>query len=72
MVGYKYNTEQEAIDAVALCNEYYGIPVSEDSVTQTFTDYFYNESIGYYIIYSEELQQVLGNPQEIIIILNKL
>jgi hypothetical protein len=46
--------------------------VSEDSVTQTFTDYFFNESIGYYIIYSEELQQVLGNPQEIIIILNKL
>jgi hypothetical protein len=55
-----------------LCNEYYGIPVSEDSVTKTFTDYFYDESIGYYIIYSEELKVVLGNPQEIIIILSKL
>ena len=72
MVGYKYNTEQEAIDAVSLCNEYYGIPVSEDSVTKTFTDFFYDESIGYYLIYSEELKVLLVNLQEIIIILSKL
>ncbi len=37
--GYKYNTEQEAIDAREACDTYYGIPVSPDDVTQNWVEY---------------------------------
>lgn len=67
MVGYIYKTEQEAINAVNSVNKYYGIPISEDSVTQTFTDFNHIENIGYFIVYIEELKEILGEPTEIIL-----
>jgi len=65
--GYKFSTEQEAIDAREQCDIYYGIPVSPDDVTQNWVEYQYanlNEPSFWYIVYNESLNVVLGEPIE--------
>jgi hypothetical protein len=65
--GYKYNTEQEAIDAREACDTYYGIPVSPDDVTQNWVEYQVanlNNPIFYYITFDDSLKVVLGNPTD--------
>jgi hypothetical protein len=63
ITGYKYLTEEQALNAVELCNEYYGIPVSPDDETKNWCEYKYDEYYSfYYIIYDESLEVVLGNP----------
>jgi hypothetical protein len=65
--GYKYNTEQEAIDAREACDTYYGIPVSPDDVTQNWVEYqtaSLDTPIFYYIRFDESLKVVLGNPTD--------
>jgi hypothetical protein len=65
--GYKYDTEQDAIDAREACDAYYGIPVSPDDVTQNWVDYQYaeyNEPQFWYIQYDNSLLPVLGEPTE--------
>ena len=65
--GYKYTTEQEAIDAREACDTYYGIPVSPDDVTQNWVEYETAEldtPIFYYIRFDESLKVVLGNPTD--------
>ena len=64
--GYQYPTEQEAITARELCDDYYGIPVSPDDVTQNWVDYQFaelNEPQFWYIFYDETLLPVLGIPE---------
>jgi hypothetical protein len=39
VLGYKYTTEQEAINAREACDTYYGIPVAPDDVTQNWVEY---------------------------------
>jgi hypothetical protein len=56
--GYKYDTEQEAIDAREACDAYYGIPVSPEDVTQNWVDYQfaeYDDPHFWYIIYDNSL-----------------
>lgn len=65
--GYRYNTEQEAQDAVHALNVYYGIPVSPDAITQRWCDYGYNNEY-WYIIWDDSLNVVLGEPTEIIVL----
>jgi len=63
--GYKYTTESEAQAAQKACNDYYGIPVSPDDVTQNWVEYQLaqlNKPQFWYIVYDESLQVVLGNP----------
>jgi hypothetical protein len=65
--GYKYTTEQEAIDAREACDTYYGIPVSPDDVTQNWVEYqtaSLDNPIFYYIRFDESLKVVLGNPTD--------
>jgi hypothetical protein len=65
--GYKYTTESEAQAAQKACNDYYGIPVSPDDVTQNWVEYQLaelNEPTFWYIVYDESLQVVLGKPTE--------
>jgi hypothetical protein len=65
MLGYKYNTEQESINARELCDTYYGIPVAPDDVTQNWVDYQFaelNDPQFWYITYDESLLVVLGTP----------
>ena len=64
--GYKYTTEQEAQNAVTLCNQYYGIPIEGDT-TQNWCMYQIaelNTPIFWYIVYDESLLPILGNPTE--------
>lgn len=71
ILGYKYNTEQEAINARESCDAYYGIPVSPDDITQNWVEYQIAElniPKFYYIIYDESLRVVLGEPQTLDII----
>jgi hypothetical protein len=63
--GYKYITEQDAINARELVDTYYGIPVSPDDVTKNWVDYntaTLDNPIFYYIIFDESLKVVLGEP----------
>ena len=65
--GYKYTTEQEAINAREACDTYYGIPVSPDDVTQNWVEYQaanLDNPIFYYITFDESLKIVLGNPTD--------
>jgi hypothetical protein len=65
--GYQYITQQEAQNAQALCNSYYGIPVSPEDVTQNWVDYNFadlNDPQFYYIVFDESLLPVLGKPTE--------
>ena len=65
--GYKYDTEQEAIDAREACDAYYGIPVAPDDVTQNWVDYQfaeYNVPQFWYIMYDDSLLPILGEPIE--------
>jgi hypothetical protein len=65
--GYQYITEQEAKNAQALCNSYYGIPVSPDDITQNWVDYQFaelNTPQFWYIVFDESLLPVLGIPSE--------
>jgi hypothetical protein len=73
--GYKYTTENQAIAAKLQCNEYYGIPVNPDDVTQYWVDYQFaelNTPQFYYIIYDETLLPVLGTPIEFTVIYPEL
>ena len=63
-LGYTFNTEQEAKDAVNTLNIYYGIPVSSDAVTQTWCNY-YERSGKWLINYDESMMPILGEPIEI-------
>jgi len=63
--SYKYTTENQAIEAKLQCNEYYGIPVNPNDVTQNWVDYQFaglNNPQFWYIIYDETLLPDLGTP----------
>jgi hypothetical protein len=64
MTGYKYTTEQEAINARSLCAAYKGLPNPQGD-----TLYWVNYEnapieLFYFIQYVEELENVLGQPTE--------
>ncbi len=66
MIGYKFNTEQEAINAFNLCNQYYGYP-KPNCETENWAPYYvanYDNPKFYYIIYDPSLTAVLGEPIE--------
>lgn len=68
--GYKYTTEQEAIDSRKLIDAYYGIPVTPDDITQNWVDFQIanlDDPMFYYIVYHESLEVVLGVPEEFIV-----
>ena len=61
--GYKYITEQEAIDARKACADYYGLPVTPEDVTQYWVDYQTADDF-FYIIFDESILPILGEPTE--------
>jgi hypothetical protein len=73
--GYKYTTENQAIEAKLQCNEYYSIPLNPDDVTKNWVDYQFaelNTPPFWYIIYDETLLPVLGTPIEFTVIYPEL
>jgi hypothetical protein len=63
ITGYKYTTEQEAIDARKQCADYYGLPKSPEDVTQYWVDYE-TADVFFYIIFDESILPILGEPTE--------
>jgi len=73
VIGYKYLSEQDAINAREACDNYYGIPVSPEDVTQNWVDYktaSLDNPVFWYIIYDESLQVVLGTAETFEVTLN--
>ena len=67
MQGYKYNTEQEAIDARQQAADYKGYPVPGGQ-TLYWVNYSYSDLDGFwYIRHVEGLEAVLGEPTDITI-----
>jgi hypothetical protein len=67
MLGYKYQTEQEAQTARKQCADYYGLPKSPEDVTQYWVDYqeaSLDTPIFWYIIFDESIRDILGEPTE--------
>jgi hypothetical protein len=63
--GYKYTTEQEAIDARKQCADYYGLPVAPENVTKYWVNYQTAEldnPVFWYIIFDESIKVILGEP----------
>ena len=72
MLGYKYNTEQEAIIARQLGADYQGLPVGGGS-TLYWYNYNYSELDGFwYTPYFEGVEVVLGKPIEFEITINEI
>jgi len=64
MTGYKYTTEQEAIDARAQAATYMGLPNPQGD-TLYWVNYNHSELDSfYYIQHVEGLEAVLGEPIE--------
>jgi hypothetical protein len=62
MLGYKFTTEQEAINARSLCANYKGLPNPQGD-TLYWVNYNYSQiDKFYYIEYVNELENVLGQP----------
>jgi hypothetical protein len=59
--GYKYNTEQDAKEAVERCNSFYKIPKEQNDVTKNWCNYERANSF-YYIVFDESLLSILGEP----------
>ena len=73
IIGYKYDTEQDAIDARKQCADYYGLPVSPEDTTLFWVDYqtaSLNDPIFWYIVYDDSLDDVLGYPIEFDVVFN--
>lgn len=65
--GYKFTTEQDAINARESVDTYYGIPVTPDDVTQNWVNYKLaelNTPQFWYITFNDSLEVVLGEPTE--------
>jgi hypothetical protein len=65
--GYKYTTEQEAINARKQCADYYGLPVAPDDVTQYWVNYETAEldtPVFWYIVFDESIEMILGEPTD--------
>lgn len=65
--GYKFTTEQDAINARESVDTYYGIPVTPDDVTQNWVNYKLaelNTPQFWYINFNDSLEVVLGEPTE--------
>tara|TARA_R110000823_G_C15849191_1_gene492008 strand:+ start:867 stop:1109 length:243 start_codon:yes stop_codon:yes gene_type:complete len=61
--GYKYLTEQEAINARKQCAEYYGLPKTPEDITKYWVDYSeasLDTPIFWYIVFDSSIEIVLG------------
>jgi hypothetical protein len=67
VLGYQYQTEQEAQTARKQCADYYGLPVSPEDVTQYWVDYQtanLDTPIFWYIQFDSSIEMILGEPTE--------
>jgi len=63
--GYKFTSEQDAKFAISEINKFFGIPSHEHATTQTYCDHLEHKDGFFYIVFLEELSQILGKPTDI-------
>jgi len=61
MVGYKYNTLEEAEASLEIVNTFFGLPCGDDCLRWTDIQ----EGNGFWYLSAERLEEVLGDPVEI-------
>jgi len=62
MEAHSFENITDALDAISLINQSQGIPKSENSVTQSYTDLI--EGVNFYFIMADEVtKNVLGVSQ---------
>lgn len=61
MLGYKYNTLEEAEASLVIVNTYFGLPCGEDCLRWTDIQ----EGDGFWYMSADRLEEVLGEPVEI-------
>ena len=67
MIGYKYTTEQKAINSRKECADFYGLPKTPDSITKYYVDYSTAEldtPVFWYIQHDVSIEPILGQPTE--------
>jgi archaellum component FlaG (FlaF/FlaG flagellin family) len=62
--AHVFTTEKEAQQAIDIINEGEGIPVSEDAVTRTYTNYQTAED-AYYIAADDVTEKYLGEATDL-------
>jgi len=63
--GYRYSTEQEAINARKQCADYYGLPKTPEDTTKYWVDYIeasLDNPIFWYIVFDKSIEVILGEP----------
>ena len=63
--GYQYLTEDQAIEAVELCNDYYLPNIAGENTTTNWVEYQaaeLNDPFFFYIPHHPSLNEVLGEP----------
>ena len=66
ITGYKFLTQQSAVDAQQSLNTYYGLPQQPDDITRNWCSIFtadLDSPVFWYIVFDESMRQVLGNPE---------
>lgn len=58
MVGYKYNTLEEAEASLVIVNTYFGLPCGDDCLNWTIIQ----EGNGFWFMSADRLDEVLGEP----------
>lgn len=61
MLGYIYNTLEEAEIALEIVNTFFGLPCGDDCLRWTNIQ----EGNGFWYLSAERLEEVLGEPVEI-------
>ena len=61
MLGYKYNTLEEAQASLEIVNTYFGLPCGDDCLRWTDIE----EGDGFWYMSADRLDEVLGEPVEI-------
>ncbi len=70
VVGWKFESLIEANDTISRINKFYGIPEKPSNITQNYAMYVPMNMFGttfYYILQSDDIQLVLGEPWEFIV-----
>ncbi|WP_445714080.1 hypothetical protein [Flavobacterium sp.] len=72
MLGYIFNTEEEAKTARKQCADFYGLPKTENDVTKYWVDFQYSILDNFWFIkFDDSIREILGDPQEITITINE-
>tara|TARA_R110002020_G_scaffold10412_2_gene40027 strand:+ start:1149 stop:1382 length:234 start_codon:yes stop_codon:yes gene_type:complete len=63
--GYKYSTEESAIEARKQCADHYGLPKSPEATTLYWVNYSeasLDTPVFWYIAFDDSIETILGEP----------